>query len=135
VDRLNLWYTSGYGDGVYFGEKWITVRPGPTELTTFTVEAEVREFKLEDDSDIHVVINTPGNPEESMIVELVDVSCTGASGSPQAPAMVQARQDFVALCGQPSSSSFKTCAATVEVTGVGFFDFLKRPDWSSSQRH
>ncbi len=38
--------------------------------------------------------------------------------------MQKACKDFVAICGQPSASSFKPCTATVEVTGVGFFDFL-----------
>ncbi len=30
------------------------------------------EFKLEDDRDVHVVIHTLGNPEETMIVELAE---------------------------------------------------------------
>ena len=99
-------------------------RIAPTELTTFSVQARVREFKLEDDRDIHVVINTPGNAAESMIVELVDVGCSGAVASSQAEAMRTARQVFISLCGQPTPSSFKSCTATVQVVGVGFFDEL-----------
>lgn len=53
-----------------------------------------------------------------MIVELVDVGCEGANGSSQSAAMQMAREAFIALCGQPSSSSFKTCTAVVTVTGV-----------------
>jgi len=58
-----------------------------------------------------------------MIVEFVDVGCTKAGQSSQREAMLSARQAFVAICGKPSSS-FKSCSARVEITGVGFFDFL-----------
>ena len=46
----------------------VASRIAPTELTTFAVHGQVKEFKLEDDRDIHVVIITPGNPTETMIV-------------------------------------------------------------------
>ena len=98
-------------------------RIAPTELTTFTVDVQVSEFKLEDDSDVYVVIHTVRNPEETMIVELPDVGCTGAANSPQAAAMQKARKDFVAICGQPSGVELQALHRDSEVTGVGFFDF------------
>ena len=98
-------------------------RVSPTELETYVIQAQVQRFKLEHDSDIHVVISPIDRPSETMIVELVDVGCTKAGQSSQREAMLSARQSFVAVCGQPSSR-FRTCLARVEITGVGFFDFL-----------
>src|SRR2546428_7374116 len=37
-------------------------RIAPTELTVFTVTAQIVEMKLEDDRDIHLVIAEPGDP-------------------------------------------------------------------------
>ena len=83
----------------------------------------MREFKLENDSDIHVVLSPIGSPSETMIAEFVDVGCTQAGKSSQREAMLSARESFVAICGEPSPS-FRVCHAQVEITGVGFFDFL-----------
>ncbi len=98
-------------------------RIAPTELTTFTVRADVSGFKLEDDRDIHVVITTPGAAAETMIVELVNVDCSGAVGSGQRETMRTTRDAFIALCGQPVDR-FVSCPVEVDVVGVGFFDFL-----------
>lgn len=98
-------------------------RIAPTELTTFTVRADVSGYKLENDRDIHVVIATPGNATETMIVELVNVDCLGAVGSNQRDAMRSARDDFIAMCGVPTTR-FVSCAVQVDVVGVGFFDFI-----------
>lgn len=99
-------------------------RVAPTEITTFQVPATVKEFKLEDDKDIHVVI-TPdgGDPADTMIVELVDEGCDGAVNSGQTAPMAAARAQFVQLCGEPRDR-FKPCSARVTVVGVGFFDVI-----------
>jgi hypothetical protein len=98
-------------------------RISPVELETYVIQAQVQEFKLEADSDVHVVVSSIGKPGETMIVELVDVGCTKAGKSNQREAMLAARQAFVAVCGLPSSR-FKSCDAQVEITGVGFFDLI-----------
>lgn len=98
-------------------------RIAPTELETYAIQVEVKGFKLEDDSDIHVVVHPVGKPGETMIVELAEAGCNGAVGSSQRQAMQTARQSFTNICGDPSER-FKPCAATLEITGVGFFDFL-----------
>ena len=97
-------------------------RVTPTELETYVIQVEVQGFKLEDDSDVHVVVHPIGKPGETMIVELAEATCNGAVGSLQRGAMQSARQSFTSICGDPSRR-FKPCAATLEITGVAFFDF------------
>src|SRR5438093_3070515 len=46
------------------------------EMRTFQVRATLVEMKLEDDSDIHLVIADPRNTGRTMIVELPDPGCT-----------------------------------------------------------
>jgi hypothetical protein len=98
-------------------------RLSPTETTTFTIHARTTVFKLEEDRDIHLVIASPSNPAETMIVEFPDVACAGASASAVRDRMASARAALTAVCGQPTGS-FRTCNFEVDVTGVGFFDFL-----------
>jgi len=98
-------------------------RIAPTELTTFTVRARVQEFKLEDDNDIHVVVNEPGKPNDTMVIELVDPQCKGAVHAVHRDMMQTARNDFLGICGE-LARRFKDCEADVEVTGVGFFDSI-----------
>src|ERR1700686_4301310 len=54
-------------------------RVQPTEITVFTINATLTQYKLETDSDYHVVIaDASGN---TMITEIPSPSCVGA-GSP-----------------------------------------------------
>lgn len=95
----------------------------PTELETYVVQAQIQEFKLEDDDDIHVVVAPPDDPNETMIVELVDIGCNGAAGSSIRESMKDARDSFFSVCGE-AKSSFQECDAIVEITGIGFFDHI-----------
>jgi hypothetical protein len=98
-------------------------RLAPTELMTFTVRATATIFKREDDRDIHLVIASPSNAAETMIVEFPDVDCEGANESLVLDQIAAARAQFTAVCGQPTTNP-KSCNFEVDVTGVGFFDFL-----------
>ncbi len=100
-------------------------RIAPTELTTYSVTANLVEFKLEEDRDIHLVISDLGDPSQTMIVEFPDATlCAGAVDSAQAEDMRAARAALVAAFGQPSSSHFTDLDGTGTITGVGFFDFI-----------
>jgi len=97
----------------------------PTEVTVYSVTAQLVEFKMEDDRDIHLVIADPADPSATMITEFPDADrCTGAVASDHAQEMRTARAALVAAFGQPSSSGFTHINGTATVTGVGFFDFL-----------
>ena len=100
-------------------------RIAPTELTVFTLTAQVVEMKFEEDRDIHLVIAQPGDASATMITEFPDADqCSGAVASADAAEMRTARAALVAAFGQPSSSQFTHLTGTATLAGVGFFDFL-----------
>ena len=91
----------------------------PTETTVFQIQTTLVEYKLETDSDYHLVIkDSSGN---TMIVEIPDPACVGAS-SPLLSGIRNARAEFDAKYNV--TTSFQTANVPVTVTGVGFFDFL-----------
>lgn len=93
-------------------------RVQPTETTVFAVGATLTKYKLESDSDYHLVIqDASGN---TMIAEIPDPACVGA-GSPFAADIQSARQVFDNK--YTATGSFKTVSIPVCLTGVGFFDF------------
>jgi len=93
-------------------------RVQPTETTVFSITATLTVYKLEDDSDYHLVISD-GNGH-TMITEIADPHCVGA-GSPLLPGIQNARAEFDARLR--ATTSFKTANLVVTATGVGFFDF------------
>ncbi len=94
-------------------------RVQPTETTLFVLNATLTEFKLEDDSDYHLVLSDPAG--KTMIVEIPSPNCVG-SGSPFTAGIANARSEFDARF--KPTTSFKTANVPVQVKGVGFFDFL-----------
>ncbi len=93
-------------------------RVQPTETTMFVIDATLTEYKLENDSDYHLVVqDASGN---TMITEIPDPACVG-TGSPFASYITTARQQFDAK--YTTTTSFQTANIPVQITGVGFFDF------------
>jgi uncharacterized membrane protein len=91
---------------------------GP-ETTLWVINATLTLFKLESDSDYHLVIqDASGN---TMITEIPSPSCVGA-GSPFLAGITNARSEFDARFS--ATTSFQTANIPVQVTGVGMFDFL-----------
>ena len=91
----------------------------PTETTVFQLNATLTEYKLEADSDYHLILDDgSGN---TMIAEIPDPTCVGAS-SPLLPDIQKARSEFDAM--YTPTSSFQAANVPVTITGVGFFDFL-----------
>jgi hypothetical protein len=96
-----------------------STRIQPTETTVFQVQATLTEYKLEADSDYHLVLSDgSGN---TMIAEIPDPACVG-SGSPLTSGISNARTQFDAQYSP--TTSFQTANVPITVTGVGFFDFL-----------
>lgn len=101
------------------GSPPLNARVQPTETTTFVVDATLVEYKLEGDSDYHLVLkDAQGN---TMIAEIPDPVCVGAT-SPFAPGIQNARSEFDAK--YTATTSFQTANIPVELKAVGFFDFL-----------
>ncbi len=91
----------------------------PTETTVFQLDATLVEYKMEADSDYHLVLNDgAGN---SLIGEIPSPACVGSS-SPLLTSIQKARSEFEAH--YTVTTSFQTANVPVTVTGVGFFDFL-----------
>jgi len=90
----------------------------PTETTQFVLSATLTEYKLETDSDYHLVIkDASGN---TMIAEIPDPACVG-SGSPFTGGIQTARSEFDNKYSV--TTSFQTANIPVCLHGVGFFDF------------
>jgi hypothetical protein len=94
-------------------------RVAPTETTQWVINATLTEYKLESDSDYHLVLSdASGN---TMIVEIPSPTCVGA-GSPFLPGIQNARSEFDARF--TATTSFQTANIPVQIKGVGMFDFL-----------
>jgi hypothetical protein len=91
----------------------------PTETTQYKLSATLVEYKLESDSDYHLVIkDANGN---TMITEIPDPLCV-ASGSVLTSQITNARNEFNAKYNP--TTSFQTANVPVTITGIGYFDFL-----------
>jgi hypothetical protein len=91
----------------------------PTETTVFQLDATLTEYKLEPDSDYHLVLSDgSGN---TMISEIPSPACVGST-SVLLPGIQNARSEFDAH--YTATSSFQTANVPVIVIGIGFFDFL-----------
>lgn len=98
-------------------------RIAPIETQTYSVHANLFGFKLEKDHDIHIVISDMQDPSQTMIVEIPSKDCASACASSRLQDFEAARAVFDATFGEPHEQ-FRKTSATVDVTGVGFFDFL-----------
>jgi hypothetical protein len=97
-----------------------TARYGAVEHQTWKVKARPIQAKLEDDSDIHLVISVPGSPAKTMIVEFPKPVCVASPFKREK--IAAARQKFLNNCGSVSSSSWLKLAGSVTIVGVGFWD-------------
>jgi hypothetical protein len=100
-------------------------RAAPVELTTYQIRAVLLEVRDENDHDIHLVVADPTDRSKTMIAEIVDPGCSGATESPEEPDFKRVREDSSLLFGAPVAGSPPPIKIgdTVEITGVGFFDF------------
>jgi hypothetical protein len=94
-------------------------RISPYETTVWVLNATLVEYKLETDSDYHLVLSdASGN---TLIAEIPLPACVG-SGSPFLSGITNARNQFNARF--TPTGSFQTANIPVQITGVGMFDFL-----------
>ena len=94
-------------------------RVSPWETTQWVINATLTQYKLEGDSDYHLVLKDAGGL--TMIVEIPSPTCVGA-GSPFLAGIVNARNEFNARF--TATTSFQTANIPVQIKGVGMFDFL-----------
>lgn len=100
-------------------------QPHPTPKTRSTafsrrvsrVSAQIAEFKLEGDSDIHLVLFGDG---AYLIAEMPSATCIPKKARDR-KAMIAVRKKFETRCGEPTKQ-WKPLGAVVLISGVGFFD-------------
>ncbi len=91
----------------------------PTETTVFQLQATLTEYKLEADSDYHLILSDGSG--HTMISEMASPSCVGSS-SRLLTGIQNARSEFDAR--YTPTSSYQTTNVPVTITGIGFFDFF-----------
>ncbi|MCW2919380.1 MAG: hypothetical protein JWN52_7448 [Actinomycetia bacterium] len=96
-----------------------STRIQPTETTVFQVRATLTQYRLEGDSDYHLLLADGSG--HSMITEIPDPRCVGSS-SPLLSHIRKARSKFDAR--YTPNRHFQTANVPVTITGIGFFDFL-----------
>jgi hypothetical protein len=100
-------------------------QPHPTPATRSTdferhvwrVTAQITEFRLEADSDIHLILFDAG---AYLIAEMPAAHCVPATARDRT-AIIAARKKFATSCGQPTTQ-WQPLGAVAEISGVGFFD-------------
>jgi hypothetical protein len=94
-------------------------RVSPYETTVWVLNATLTQYKLEGDSDNHLVLSdASGN---TLIAEIPLPACVG-SGSPFLSGITNARTELNARF--TPTTSFQTANIPVQIKGVGMFDFL-----------
>jgi hypothetical protein len=90
----------------------------PVETTVWALDAILLRYRVEEDSDVHLVIADTGG--RTMIAEIPAPQCVGAS-SPFLPAIRTVRRSFAAQFHP--GATWQRPKIRVHITGVGFFDF------------
>ena len=94
-------------------------RFGPAENTVYVIRATMTLYKLEGDVDYHIVVQDDNG--NTMVTE-IPCPCCVAISSPFTAAIANARQEFDARF--TATSFFQAVSVPVQITGVGFFDFI-----------
>jgi len=95
------------------------LRIAPYETTVWVINATLSQYKLETDSDYHVVLSDDSG---STIIAEIPCPCCVGSASPFGPDIAAVRSVFDAHLA--ATTVFQTANIPVQVTGVGMFDFL-----------
>jgi hypothetical protein len=91
------------------------------EFQVFDVIGRIVLVRAEDDRDFHVVIADPNDAGSTMVTEVADPGCSGATESPFGQQLQAARASFDTLRAGRSLSALS--GELVRVRGVGFYDF------------
>ncbi len=97
-----------------------TPRLAGIEKQVFRVRAQVVTAKIEEDSDIHLVIASPAARKQTMIVEFPDPKCVDSPF--KRDKIAHARTAMLNACGSLSASSFADLKGKVVIRDVGFWD-------------
>lgn len=88
------------------------------EFKTYTIQCHVREYRVEDDGDLHLVLVDLNDSSKTMIGEIPNTLCTVASKSKYINKMKPISEQFKKYI----LPHFKVQSGIYEITGVIFFD-------------
>jgi hypothetical protein len=92
------------------------------ELQVYEVIGRITLVRAEDDRDYHIALADPNQPTSTMVTEVADPGCFGATGTLFAQQLLQdARVSFDAFRAGRSLTGL--AGEMVRVRGVGFYDF------------
>lgn len=94
-------------------------RVQPTETTLWVINATLKQYQKQADSDYHLLLVDGAGHQ--MIAEIPSPTCL-PSGSPFVAGVTRARTQFDAKF--TAGSTLKSANVPVQITGVGFFDYL-----------
>lgn len=94
------------------------------EFSAYRLEVRLRSMKIENDSDIHLVIADPSNAQHTMVVEFPKAGCVRKAGATARRRMARARAALTHACGAAGTGSFRLLTGTATITGVAFFDVI-----------
>jgi hypothetical protein len=92
-------------------------RSTPFSRRTWRLPAQITEFKIEGDSDIHLVLYDGG---AYMVAEMPAAACIPRKARDRS-AMITVRKKFESRCGK-ATKHWQPLGAVVYISGVGFFD-------------
>jgi hypothetical protein len=98
----------------------VNVRISPFEKTVYVVNATLTMYKLDVDSDYHLVLEDARG--RTIIAKVVCACCVGAQ-SPFLNSIIEVRNLFDARL--TATTSFQNVSIPVRITGVGFFEFIQ----------
>jgi hypothetical protein len=99
-----------------------TPRISPVEDRTYSTRARVLKARIEDDSDVILVIAAPRQLDKTMVVEFPYSRCVDSAF--KRDQIAAARQAVLDKCG-PLTSRFKALRGAMHIRGVGFWN--RRP--------
>jgi len=91
------------------------------EFQVFEVVGRIIVARAEDDRDFHIAIADASDASATMVTEVADPGCSGASASPFGQQLQGARASFDAFRAGRSLTAL--AGELVRVRGVGFYDF------------
>jgi len=96
-------------------------RTFPEEFRVYEIVGRVIYVAHEDDRDYHIVLEDPDDAASSVVTELADTRCAGASMSPHLAALRSVEGMLASVLGGNAPASL--LGMTLRVQGVGFYDF------------
>jgi len=98
-------------------------REYPEEFQVFELVGRIKLVRLEADRDFHIALIDAADPNQQLVIEVINPACSGAASSPFHQLLVESRAALERLlAATPQGLEGRL----LRVQGVGFFDFDHR---------